>query len=234
MAEDVTIAGSTTVASTVLQPFEAKIEKLAKTTYELRSVGSGNGVLALIAGEADMAAVSAPLADVVRKLNTKNPGSVNGRELVAHEIGAARVAFVVHPTNAVKQLTTEQVTEILSGRITSWSEVGGLNLPIEVFAEPKGGGVRTLVEKTIGKWGDVLAEPTTVQTATQVVFAVSQVPNALGIAASAAVTSSVFTLSTDRPISQPLILVTRGEPTPRMKKLIEAARKIAGGSGAGS
>ena len=171
---------------------------------------------------------------MVRKLNTKNPGSVNGRELMAHEIGAARVAFVVHPTNAVKQLTTEQVTEILSGRITSWSEVGGLNLPIEVFAEPKGGGVRTLVEKTIGKWGDVLAEPTTVQTATQVVFAVSQVPNALGIAASAAVTSSVFTLSTDRPISQPLILVTRGEPTPRMKKLIEAARKIAGGSGAGS
>ena len=83
MAEDLVIAGSTTVSSTVLQPFEAKIEKLAKTTYELRSVGSGNGVLALIAGEADMAAVSAPLADVVRKLNTKNPGSVNGRELVA-------------------------------------------------------------------------------------------------------------------------------------------------------
>ncbi len=232
VAADLTIAGSTTVAASVLKPFESKIEQLAGSQYQMQAIGSGQGIIALAQGRADIAAISAPLADVVRKINTKSPGTIDGRALQAHRIGTTKVAFVVHPSNTVKRLTLQQVTDVLAGRITYWSQVGGINMPIEVIAETKGGGVRTLVENAIGEWGDVMVEPTEVQSGTQVVFAVSQVPTALGITASAVANNSVFVLATDKPVEQPLFLVTKGPPTRRMLKLIQAARSVAGGDAA--
>lgn len=229
VAADLTIAGSTTVAAAVLEPFESRIESLAGTQYEMQAIGSSRGILALIEGSADIAAISAPLANVVRKINAKRPGAINGRDLVAHKIGVTKVAFIVHPSNTVKQLTMQQVTDILAGRIRYWSEVGGINMPIEIITGNKGGGIRLMVEHTIGEWGDVLAKPTEVQSGKQVVFAVSQVPTALGIAAAAAANNSVFVLSTDKSIEQPLFLVTKGSPSRQILKLIQAATSVAGG-----
>ncbi|MDJ0946589.1 MAG: substrate-binding domain-containing protein [Kiloniellales bacterium] len=233
-AAETSIASSTTVANAVLLPYKSRIETLAGITLNVRSIGSGNSVLSLHRGEADVAAVSAPLAEVVRKLNTKNPGAVDGRKLQAHDIGKTSVAFIVHPSNPVKELTFEQITDILAGRIKFWSQLGGPNMEIEIIAEPQGGGIRTMVEKTIGEWGDVLAVSKFVQSGNQVVFAVSQLPNAIGIAASAAVNNSVFPLRSDRIIEQPMFLVTRGKPTAVQEKLIEAVRSILTRDNAGS
>ena len=223
-AAELTIAGSTTVAAAVLEPYEGRIERLAGTEYDMQAIGSSRGILALVEGNADIAAISAPLSDVVRKINGKRPGAVNGRELVAHKIGITKVAFVVHPSNTVKQ-----VADILAGRINYWSQVGGINMPIEIITENKGGGIRSMVEKTIGEWGDVLAKPTEVQSGNQVIFAVSQVPTAIGIAAAAAANNSVFVLGTDKSIEQPLFLVTKGSPSRQALKLIQAATSVAGG-----
>ncbi len=228
-AAELTIAGSTTVAAAVLEPYEGRIERLAGTEYDMQAIGSSRGILALVEGNADIAAISAPLSDVVRKINGKRPGAVNGRELVAHKIGITKVAFVVHPSNTVKPLTMQQVTDILAGRINYWSQVGGINMPIEIITENKGGGIRSMVEKTIGEWGDVLAKPTEVQSGNQVIFAVSQVPTAIGIAAAAAANNSVFVLGTDKSIEQPLFLVTKGSPSRQALKLIQAATSVAGG-----
>ncbi len=233
-AQEIRIAGSTTVASAVLAPYEQAIEKKARTGIVVNAIGSSRGIEALARGDADLAAISAPLADIVRKFNSKNPGSVDGRELVAHEVGAAKVAFVVHPSNPIKELTFEQITDILAGRIRSWDEVGGAKAPIEVITEYRGGGIRAMVEKTIGEWGDVLTEVSPVQTGPQVIFAVSQVPNALGVAASSMVDGQVFLLRTDETITQPLFLVSKGEPTGAMAKVIEAVRGIATGAKTGS
>ena len=76
-ANEVTIAGSTTVASTVLTPHETSIEKRAGRRIRVNSIGSSRGVVALYEGNADLAAISAPLADVVRKINTKRPGTID-------------------------------------------------------------------------------------------------------------------------------------------------------------
>ncbi len=233
-AAETTIASSTTVANAVLLPYKSRVETLAGTTLSVRSIGSGNSVIALHRGEVDIAAVSAPLADVVRKLNTKKPGSVDGRKLQAHDIGSTSVAFIVHPSNPVKELSFEQITDILAGRIKFWSELGGPNMEIEIIAEPQGGGIRTMDEKTIGEWGDVLTVSKFVQSGNQVIFAVSQLPNAIGIAASAAVNNSVFKLRSDRSIEQPMFMITRGNPTAGQEKLIEAVRSILTRGNAGS
>lgn len=184
-------------------------------------------------GRSDIAAVSAPLVDVVTKVNTQSPGAVDARKLVQHDIGSTRVAFVVHPSNPVKDLSFEQVTDILAGRITFWNQLGGVNLPIELITEPEGGGIRTMVEKTIGEWGDVMIKPRTVQSAALVPLVVSKMPNAIGLSTGTAVDNEVYELRLNRVIEQPLFLITRGEPNGRLKKLIEAVRSITLGKKAG-
>ncbi|MDJ0946590.1 MAG: substrate-binding domain-containing protein [Kiloniellales bacterium] len=233
-AEELSVASSTTVANAVLLPYKSQIEKRTRLRLAVDAVGSGNGVLALMQGRAQIAAISAPLADVVQRLNSKRPGSVDGRSLQQHDIGSTKVAFVVHPSNPVKDLSFEQIADILAGRITLWSELGGINMPIRVISEPRGGGIRTMVEKTIGEWGDVLTKTHTMQSASLVAFAVSRMPNAIGIASHTTIDNNVFVLNSDRVIEQPLFLVTRGDPDARMKKLIEVVRAMSLGKKAGA
>ena len=232
-AAELSVASSTTVANAVLLPYKAQIEKRTGLQLYVAPLGSGKSVRALAEGRAEIAAVSAPLVDVVTKLNTQSPGSIDGRRLLQHDIGSTRVAFVVHPSNPVKDLSFAQVTDILAGRITFWNQLGGMNQPIELITEPEGGGIRTMVEKTIGEWGDVMVKPRTVQSAALVPFVVSKMPNAIGLATGTSVDNGVFALRLDREIEQPLFLITAGEPDARLKKLIEAVRSITLGKKAG-
>ncbi len=233
-AREIRISGSTTVASAVLVPYERTIEKKAGAGIAVNAIGSSRGIETLARDGADLAAISAPLADVVRKINAKNPGSVDGRELVAHPVGSAQVTFVVHPSNPVKELSFKQFTDILAGRIKFWGEVGGTGAKIELITEYKGGGIRSMVESTIGEWGDVLTEVNPVQTGPQVIFAVSQVPDAIGVVASSMVDDRVVALRTDDTITQPLYLVSKGKPNRALLRVIEAVRGLSEAANAGS
>src|ERR1700733_15735064 len=131
-ARTVAIHGSTTVSAAVLVPHKDDIEKASGETLDIVANGSGRGLADLTAGKADMAMISAPLEAEAAAANAKTPGSVDPAKLVVHQIGEARVAFVVHPSNPVKELSLAQIAGILSGKISKWSEVGGADQPIVV------------------------------------------------------------------------------------------------------
>ena len=226
---DVSISGSTTVAGSVLVPYKDKIEEIAGMSIEINAIGSSRGIRALVQGKSDLGAISAPLASVVRKINKKKPGSVDGRSLIAHPIGSNSAAFIVNQSNPVKRLSLKQITDILAGRIQFWSEVGGNSVKIEIMTTQKGGGIRSLVEKKLGKWGDVMTTTNEVQTGPQVVFAVTQVPQALGISTAAHLNSKVYALDTDKTIRQPLFLITKGEPDARLQQVIDAVQSLTQG-----
>jgi len=59
------------------------------------------------------------------------------------------VAIVVHPDNPVKGLTTAQVRDIFSGKVTNWAEVGGERGVISVLIREKGSGQRVAFEKAV-------------------------------------------------------------------------------------
>jgi len=77
------------------------------------------------------------------KAGTLNAGAfccpLNFREtgmykMVDTSVGRDAVEFVVSRDNPVDNLTLEQIQGIYQGRITNWSEVGGLNAPIVPYA----------------------------------------------------------------------------------------------------
>lgn len=62
------------------------------------------------------------------------------------------VAVAVNPGNPVKELTSAQVADIYSGKITDWKDLGGDAGKINVFGREDGSGTReTFTEKVLGK-----------------------------------------------------------------------------------
>jgi phosphate transport system substrate-binding protein len=227
-AATIKVHGSTTVLNTILAPHKAAIESASGVTLDIVGNGSGRGLVDLAGGKADMAMISAPLAEEVGKLNEKTPGAIEPAKLRAHAIGEAQVAFVVHPSNGVKSLTLAQITDILSGKVTKWSEVGGADQPIIVVAALPGDGVRSTAEGKLLGGASIKGQLREVPNAPQIAQVVAQLPSALGVMAAVSAGSSVSVLKTDQSVGQPLILVTMGEPAPDAAKVIDAA-KAAGG-----
>lgn len=96
-----------------------------------------------------------------------------GKELVYTPIGKEAFVFFVSEDNPVDGLTSEQVRDIYSGKITNWRKVGGKNFPILAFQRPKNSGSQTRMEYFMG---DVpLKEPLTAEFEVSMVGVVSSV-----------------------------------------------------------
>lgn len=64
----------------------------------------------------------------------------NGVDLEFVPIGLEAFVFIVHKDNPVSNLSTAQIKEIYSGKITKWSQVGGANLYIDAVQRNEGSG----------------------------------------------------------------------------------------------
>lgn len=66
-------------------------------------------------------------------------------------IGKDALVFIVNESNPVESLTTQQLIDIYSGKITNWKEVGGEDLEIIAFQRPESSGSQTMIEKLLMK-----------------------------------------------------------------------------------
>jgi len=87
--------------------------------------GSGTGIAALINGTVDIANASRQIKEEERE-----NALANGSEPVEFVIARDAIAVIVHLDNPVDHLTLQQISDIYSGEITNWSEVGGEDRPI--------------------------------------------------------------------------------------------------------
>ena len=87
--------------------------------------GSGTGIAALINGTVDIANASRQIKEEERE-NAR----ANGSEPVEFVIARDAIAVIVHLDNPVDHLTLQQISDIYSGKIDNWSEVGGEDRPI--------------------------------------------------------------------------------------------------------
>lgn len=119
--EAVTISqiGSTTVLPVAEKWAEAFHEQNSNVDINVSGGGSGTGIKALIDGTADIANASRPIKDEETQL-----AQDNGIDPVEHVIAFDGIAAVVHPDNPVGDLSVEQLSDIFSGEVTSWDELG--------------------------------------------------------------------------------------------------------------
>ena len=225
LAETLVIQGSTTFARRI-EPYKSMIEEFSKHELTLIPNKTIPGLVALIEDRAHMAMTSAPLKNEIEVLKTIIPWSSHKR-LEEHEILESRIAFALNPTNRVRSGSLDQVRQILLGKITNWAALGGDDLPIRVVLVGGGGGVTTVIESELLE-GQPAAGPHViyVKTPVQVIQVVEQVLGAIGFA-QVALQKDLPELATEQPIHQTLSLVTFGAPTPAMRDVIQAFRRVA-------
>jgi phosphate transport system substrate-binding protein len=117
----------------------AQINQSLKTGFEKKFPGvqalaiassSGKGLTDLVAGSIDVTGIS-------RELTTAE----KAQGLVAVPITQDKIAIVVGIDNDFKQgLTSNQVTQIFTGKLKNWSEVGGKAQPIRPILRPANSG----------------------------------------------------------------------------------------------
>jgi len=87
--------------------------------------GSGTGIAALINNTVDIANASRSIKP--EEIENAQANGVNPFEFV---VAQDAIAVIVNPENPIDQLTLQQISDIYSGNINNWQELGGEDRPI--------------------------------------------------------------------------------------------------------
>lgn len=138
------IAGSLTIAGngpelTTIEPLARAFEKANPRAY-LDVVWDANSkpVEMVKSGQAQVAVTG-----------TEAPG------LSATPIAWDGIGVLVHLSNFTKEVTTQQVADIFSGKISLWAEVGGPETKILVIDRPRNQNIRDAFESQLGITGKI-------------------------------------------------------------------------------
>ena len=82
-----------------------------------------------------------------------------GVSLIETPIALDAFIFIVHPDNPIKSLTTEQIQDIYTGKITQWNKVGGNNATITPYVRNANSGSQELMETLVMKDLDITKFP---------------------------------------------------------------------------
>lgn len=217
------LAGSTTVKN-VIEPHLQALETAAARPIQISATGSVTGLASLALGSADVAMVSLPIEEAVQSVNAKNPGRVDPGQLHVESVGETSMVFIVNPHNPVRSLTGEQLGAVLSGATSNWKALGGPDEPIHVIVLGTGG---ALLDRVLhGR--PLVASSRPVSNASQIAVIVAQDPQAIGLINATHPRGQTSVLQTDVVFSAPLLLVTKGEPSEPVRKLIAAYRQLSG------
>ncbi len=111
--------------------------------------GSGTGIASLINGTVDIANASRSIKD--EEIAEAQSKGVNP---VEHIIARDAIAVIVNPENPVTELTLQQISDIYSGKLTNWNEVGGEDRPIVKLSRETNSGTHVYFLETVLRLGD--------------------------------------------------------------------------------
>ena len=133
---ELVVVGSDTMVELNRRLAEAFMRAHRGETVRVEGGGSGIGIEALIAGRAEIAACSRPLASAEVAALYERFETLGVRFLVAQDA----LSVYVNQANPVRDLGLEQLRGIFSGSITDWAEVGGEHGEIVVVVRPPSSG----------------------------------------------------------------------------------------------
>jgi phosphate transport system substrate-binding protein len=233
--------GSDTIVNLALAWAERYQAEHPEVRISVTGGGSGTGIASLINGTVDIANASRQI-----KEEEIAEAQSNGVEPVEHIIARDAIAVIVNPENPVSQLTLKQISDIYSGKINNWSELGGEDRPIVRLSRETNSGTHVYFLETVLRMGNS-EDPTLFSTDTLllpssegIIVEVRQNPNAIGYdglgyvpkdlkmiaiaeqEGGAYVLPSIPTVNDKTyPIARDLYMYTDGEPTGIVKDYLD-------------
>lgn len=216
------IAGSTSMQPLSEELAVAFMKKNPDVTVNVAGGGSSAGIKAAQEGTADIGASS-------RELKPEEKGTVE--ETVIAKDG---IAIIVHSSNQVAELTSDQVRKIFAGEITNWKDVGGRNAAINLFTREDGSGTRGAFEEIVMQDKKISVKAGVQNSTGAIRTAVAGDENGIGYISLGALNDSVKALAIDGvepsketvlngtyKISRPFLYLTKGKPEGLTKAFID-------------
>ena len=217
------IQGSTTFNAAIMAVYQPAIERMAGA-LDIVANKSSWGLLALLEGRADVAMISAPLDAEIAAARKLAP-QLDYSTLREYRVLTTRIAFAAHPSNPIRSLPVGTVARLLEGEIPNWSAIGGPDLSVRVVAVKEGGGTVAAVRAQLLGSAPLAQDAVRLESANHVVKVVAQEPGAIGIAQLGLIRKAgLHEIETDHPVEQPLSYITAGEPSARVRRVIDATR----------
>ena len=181
----VTLAGSTSMQKLCEAMIESFEEAYPDITVTAEYTGSGAGLEALAGGKTDIGNASRSLKD-----GEKQSGAVEN--IVAID----GIAVITHKDSVVSDLTAQQLTDIYTGKITNWKDMGGADEAIVVLGREAGSGTRGAFEELL-KIEDQCAYAQELDSTGGVLAKVAATPGSIGYVSLDVVDDTVKALSLD-------------------------------------
>ena len=233
--------GSDTIVNLALAWAERYQAEHPEVRISVTGGGSGTGIASLINKTVDIANASRKIKEEeIAEANT------NGVEPVEHIIARDAIAVIVNPQNPVSQLTLKQISDIYSGKISNWTEVGGDDRPIVRLSRETNSGTHVYFLETVIRLGNsedktLFSMDTLLLPSSEGIIAeVRQNPNAIGYDGLGYVPKDLKTIAiaeqdggphvlpsiatvNDKsyPIARDLYMYTDGEPVGIVKKYLD-------------
>lgn len=143
----ISVKGSDTMVNLAQKWAEVYMQTNPNVSIQVTGGGSGTGVAALLNGTTDLANASREL-----KKSEYETAKQKGVTPVVYEVALDGIAVIVHPDNKIDNLTVKQVSDIFSGKITNWKELGGQDMMITLYGrENSSGTYEFFKEHVLGK-----------------------------------------------------------------------------------
>lgn len=181
----VTLAGSTSMQKLCEAMIESFEEAYPDITVTAEYTGSGAGLESLAGGKTDIGNASRALKD-----GEKESGAVE------NVVAIDGIAVITHKDNTVSNLTAEQLTDIYTGKVTNWKDLGGADEAIVVLGREAGSGTRGAFEELL-KIEDQCAYAQELDSTGGVLAKVASTPGSIGYVSLDVVDDTVKALSLD-------------------------------------
>ena len=181
----VTLAGSTSMQKLCEAMIESFEEAYPDITVTAEYTGSGAGLESLAGGKTDIGNASRALKD-----GEKESGAVE------NVVAIDGIAVITHKDSTVSNLTAEQLTDIYTGKITNWKDLGGADEAIVVLGREAGSGTRGAFEELLDV-ADQCAYAQELDSTGGVLAKVASTPGSIGYVSLDVVDDTVKALSLD-------------------------------------
>jgi phosphate transport system substrate-binding protein len=240
-AASIQITGSDTLVNLALAWAERYMSLNPDVRISVTGGGSGTGIASLING-------TVQIADASREMSSEEIAQAmkNGITPVRFIVALDAIAVVANPSNLVQGLTLQQLSDMYTGKLTRWTDVGGAKAPVVLLSRESNSGTYVYFLEQVVRLGDpkskaLFSPETLLMPSSQGISSeVHQNPNAIGydglgyvtseqkmiaVARTAAgpyvIPSAKSVLDKSYPVSRPLFMYTAGEPTGIVKKYLQ-------------
>ena len=207
----VALAGSTSMQKLCEAMIESFNEEYPDITVTAEYTGSGAGLEAVAAGKTDIGNSSRALKD-----------SEKAAGVVENIVAIDGIAVITNKAGKVQDLTTEQLSDIYTGKITNWKDLGGDDEAIVVIGREAGSGTRGAFEELL-KIEDQCAYAQELDSTGGVLAKVAATPGSIGYVSLDVVDDTVTALSLNGvapteenivagayTLSRPFVMATKG------------------------